>query len=141
MKSFEFLAENKKTPKSDKSQKKRKADTPKSQPSKKKPKTEKTDRKQSTLFDHFKKSKEPKAEKPEKEISIAEKMLLIVESAKTLSRDENEYWGVVKKIVSAISMNTAKYREKLFEGMIFEDFYLLILILEKYDLLKIRLSR
>ena len=115
MGSFDFLAE-KMSKSGEKGQKKRKAETPKSQPAKKKTKTEKTGRKQSTLFDHFKKSKEPKVVKAEKEISIAEKMLLIVESAKTMSREEDEYWGTVKKIVSAISLNSVKYREKLFEG-------------------------
>ena len=120
VKTIDMFAEGKKTPKkSQKEQKKRKAETPKSQPAKKKSKTEKETKtkKQSTLFDHFKKSKEKKPDNSEKPVVIAEKLMAIVEMAKSLkgNRSDPEYWSQIRKIVSALVMNSVKYRDHLFQ--------------------------
>ena len=120
VKTIDMFAEGKKTPKkSQKEQKKRKAETPKSQPAKKKSKTEKETKtkKQSTLFDHFKKSKEKKPDNSEKPGVIAEKLMAIVEMAKSLkgNRSDPEYWSQIRKIVSALVMNSVKYRDHLFQ--------------------------
>jgi len=112
-KSFDIFADSKKK------DKKRKADSPKTQPAKKKTKTDskaKTTKKQSSLFDHFKKSKEKKPEE-DKPIVIPEKLLNIVDTARALQNDRTdpEYWASVKKVVSALLMNSAKYRDHLFK--------------------------
>lgn len=126
-KSFDIFAESKKTAKLEKEpkqRKKRKGETPKAAPVKKKTKTDekeksKNKKKQGTLFDHFKKGKEKKDE--DKPITIAEKLLNIVDVARALKNDRSdpEYWAHIKKIVSALVMNTAKYRDHLFKVTLF----------------------